>query len=206
MATQEKKSIVDEIKSELEEMEEKLKKSGEDFRQHYLEKKHKVAALIRKFAHNLEAAGEEKLHDLKTSSEELLDLLEADYDLSYSEFESESHKISKALDSFETNMKDALENLGEGTKKAKGKVEEDIQSALSIFRTERDIQKAHFKGTADRAMAQYDSWKKSRLEDIQSLKAELEVKKSEAGEKLEAFSEELSVSFDHLKKAFSKLW
>ena len=201
-----KKPIAEEIKHELDEMETLLKKSGDEFKNYYKIKKKKVADLIKKYAHEFEEAGEEKIHEWKESSSELLDLLESDYDLSYTDYENEPHKISKALDKFEVRAKTLLSNITAKGKTAKHEVEEDLQKNLEKFRSELDIQKAHWKGTKERAMAEYEDWKKSRLSDIEKMKKELDHRKSETGGKLEGFGDELSASFDHLKKAFKNLW
>ncbi len=201
-----RKSIIEELKSELDEMESKLNKSGDEFKNYYADKKKKVAELIKKYAHELEEAGEEKMHELKENTEDVLNLLEADYDLSYTDYENESHKISRALDKFEATAKAVIEKLKSKSAEAKKEFEEDLGKNLEKFKNEIDIQQAHWKGTKDRAMNEYEAWKKSRLADIEKLKKELDEKKNEAGEKFENFSEEIGESFDHLKKAFKKLW
>jgi uncharacterized protein YukE len=201
-----KKPIVEEIKHELDEMENLLKKSGDEFKHFYILKKKKVADLIKKYAHEFEEAGEEKIHGFKESSSELLDLLESDYDLSYTDYENESHKISKALDKFESQAKTLVSKISEKGKTTKLEIEEDLHKNLEKFRSELDIQKAHWKGTKERAMAEFEDWKQSRLSDIEKMKKELDQKKSETEDKLEGFGEELSASFDHLKKAFKNLW
>lgn len=201
-----KKSIIEELKSELEEMEGKLKKSGDEFKVLYKEKKKKVAELIKKYAHEVEESGEEKIHELKESSSELLDLLESDYDLSYTDYENESHKISRAIDKFENELKVFIGRVAEKGKSTKKELEGDLNKNLEKFKTELDIQKAHWKGTRDRAMSEYEDWKKGRLQDIEKLKKELELKKDEAEVKIDSFSEELSESVAHLKNAFKKLW
>jgi len=206
METTNKKNIIGEIKAELDEMEEKLKKSSGEFKEHYKAKKQKIATLIKKYAKEIEQTGEEKVSELKESSQELLDLLEADYDLSYTEFENQSHKISKALDKYEARTKEFFSHLSNEAKKTSGKLEGELKQNLDKFRTEMDIQKAHFRGTADRMKTEYESWKNTRLKDIESLKKQLEQQKDVAGEKLEAFSGEVSESFSHLKSAFKKLW
>ena len=55
-------------------------------------------------------------------------------------------------------------------------------------------------------MTQVSQCRKQGLKDIDQLKADLEEKKDEAGDKFEKFSEEMSTSFQHLKKAFKNLW
>ena len=67
-----------------------------------------------------------------------------------------------------------------------------MKENLDKFRTEMDIQKAHFKGTAGRMKSEYESWKANRLKDIESLKKQVDQRKDEAEDKLEAFSGELS--------------
>ncbi len=206
METANKKNILNDLKAELDELEEKVKKSGGEFKEHYRVKKQKIAALVKKYAHEMEQTGEEKIGEWKESSQELLDLLEADYDLSYTEFETESHKISKALDDYEARAKVFFAHLSKEAKKNTGKIEAEMKENLEKFRTEMDIQKAHFKGTAERMKSEYESWKANRLKDIESLKKQVDQRKDEAEDKLEAFSGELSESFDHLKKALKKLW
>lgn len=206
MEEQAKKPIIDELKSELEEMEAKLKKSGDEFKEYYKEKKKKVAEVIKKYTKEIEATGEEKYYDLKEKSSELLDLLESDYDLSYTDYENESHKISKAIEGFEKQTKEFISNMADKGKVTKEELEKDLNESLGKFKTELDIQKAHWKGTSERAMVEFEDWKENRLKDIEKLKGELDEKKEAVGAKVDSFTEELSESFDHLKKAFKKLW
>jgi len=206
MEEQTKKSVIEELKSELEEMEDKLKKSGDEFKDYYKLKKKKIADVLKKYLHEVEESGEERFHEFKERTSELIDLLESDYDLSYTDYENESHKISRAIDRFEEQLKSVLQNLSEKGKSTKTELEIDLQKNLEKFKTELDIQKAHWKGTKDRAKSEYDEWKKNRLRDIEKLKKEVDEKKGDAEIKFDNFKEELSESYDHLKKAFKKLW
>lgn len=206
MESQNKKSIVDEIKSELADLEKQLEKSSEGIKEYYKERKKHLAELMKKYASEIEESGEEKIHELKESSDELLDLLEADYDFSYTDFEDNSHKISKAIDKYELILKKKVKEMSDDTVQAKNRLELEINKNLDKFRTELDIQKAHFKGTKERAVTEFDEWKESRLKDVDRLKNELEQTKQETEVKLEKFSEEITASFDHLKNAFKKLW
>jgi len=202
MEEKDKKSLLDEIKSELDDLEEQLKQSGEEVKGSYQQKKKKIANLLKEYAHQLEEAGSERLGDVKKGSLELIDLLEADYDISYTDYDDESGKISKAIDSLEEKIK----IIGSGAEKLKGHIEDDVHQKLEKFKTELDIQKAHFKGTKERALGEYEEWKNNRLKDVEELKEKLEQGKELAGEKMGGFSEELSKSYDHLKQAFKRLW
>lgn len=206
METHNKKSIISEIKSELDDLENHLKKGSEEFKEFYKQKKQKLANLIKTYASEIEESGEDKIHELKNSSEELLNLLEADYDLSYTEYEGESHKISKAIDKFELKAKEIFNNMKTDARQAQLKLKEELNINLNKFKTELDIQKAHLKGTKDRATSEFDEWKEKRLKDIEGLKTDLDQKKEETGDKFDKFSDEISSSFDHLKKAFKNLW
>lgn len=206
MESKNSKSFINEIKEELEELEEQLKKGSSEFKDNYKLKKQKIAGIIKKYAQEIEEIGEGKIHELKDSYKELLDLLEADYDFSYTEYENESHKISSALEKFEEKAKEIFQDLTSEALQTKAKLEKDLNRNLSKFKTELDIQKAHFKGTKDRATSGFEDWKEKRLKDIDELKTDLEHKKEAAEEKIESFSDEVSDSFDHLKKAFKKLW
>jgi hypothetical protein len=206
MKTNNKKSIIEEAKIELEELEELLKKGGEEFKEAYKQKKHKIVGIIKKYIKELEESGEDKMLHVMESTDELLNLLEADYDLSYTEYEDESHKIAKAIDTFEKKASEIFVNLSSDVKHTKSKIEEELSLNLEKFKTEMDIQKAHFKGTKERAMSEFESWKKNRLIEIEKLKQDLETKKKTSEGKIEKFNEEISVSFDHLKNAFKNLW
>lgn len=206
MKTNDKKSFIDEAKIELEELEELLKKGGEEFKDAYKQKKHKIVGILKKYIEELENSGEDQIQHIIESSDELLSLLEADYDLSYTEYENESHKISKAIDTFERKVSEIFVNLTTEAKHSKSKLEEELNKNLEKFKTEMDIQKAHFKGTKERALSEFESWKKNRLKDIEELKHDLENKKKSSEGKLEKFNEEISVSIDHLKTAFKNLW
>jgi len=206
MAANNKKSIIDEIKNELEELEEQLKQSGAELKDNFKQKKQIIATQIKKYAKEFGESGEGKINELKESYRELIDLLEADYDLSYTDYENESNKISTAIDKFELKAKEIFQNLTSEVRQAKEKLEEEFNKNLSKFKTELDIQKAHFKGTKDRTVSEFDEWKTLRLKEIEAFKKELEKKKEETEGKFENFSDEISNSFDHLKKAFKNLW
>lgn len=206
MESKDNKSFIDEIKEELEELEEQLKKNSAEFKDNYKLKKQKIAGIIKKYAQEIEEIGGGKIHELKDSYKELLDLLEADYDFSYTEYENESHKISSALEEFEAKAKEIFQNLSSEARQTRSKLEKDLNKNLSKFKTELDIQKAHFKVTKDRATSGFEDWKEKRLKDIGELKTDLEHKKEAAEEKIEGISDEVSESFNHIKKAFKKLW
>lgn len=201
-----KKNIIDEIRSQLDEIEDKLKQGSDAFIDNYRVKKEKIALSVKKYAHEVEQTGEEKVQKIKKSAEELLDLLESDYNLSYTEYRSESHKISKALDVYEMQVKDYFNDLSKEARKKSSKFEAEMKTNIAKMRMELDIQNAHFKGTADRMKAEYETWKANRLMEIDALKKQLELKKDIAEDRLEEFAGELTESFDHLKKAFKKLW
>ena len=126
-----KKSIIEEITAELEDLESQLKKGGEEIKSTFKEKKAKIAALIRQYATEIEGLGHDKMDDLRDRTGDLLNLLESDFDFSYTDYEDDSHQISKET---------------------------------------------------------------------------LETKKAETGEKLDKFSDEISISFQHLRQAFKNLW
>ena len=145
METDDKKSIIDDVKNELKELEEQLKKSGSGLKDSYKQKKQKIAILIKKYVTEIEETGEEKIHELKESYDELLDLLEADYDFSYTDYENETHKLSGAIEKVELKAKEIFQNMTSEVRQTKAKLEEELNKNLSKFKTELDIQKAHFK-------------------------------------------------------------
>ncbi len=206
MEEKEKKSLLSEVKSELDDLENQLKISGEEFKKTYREKKTRLATILKNYVEELEHSGSEKIKELKESSEELIELLEADYDISYSEYDSESNKISSALHAFEIKAKTLYDGVSSETSKTLDKVQKDLKESLAKFNTEMDIQAAHFKATKDRATDEFEAWKGKRLKDIESLKEKLSVYKDSAEEKVEGFGEEMQESFKHIKKAFKNLW
>ncbi len=206
MESKDKKSIINEMKQELDDMEVMLKKSGGELKDAYQEKKKKFASLLKAYAKQLETSGNEKIHELRDSSMELIDMLEADYNLSYTEFDEHSHKVTRAIEKLEKKAREVLSEVEENSTKAKARIEGDFKKNMELFKTELDIQKAHFKSTKERASQGFDEWKKARLVEIESMKKQLDQKKEVAEEKFEKFNEELSESFSHLKSAFKKLW
>ena len=59
MEAHNKKSIISEIKSELDDLENHLKKGSEEFNELYKEKKQKLANLIKTYASEIEESGED---------------------------------------------------------------------------------------------------------------------------------------------------
>lgn len=206
MENSEKHNLLSELKNELEELESQLKKSGNEFRDLYIVKKKKMAGLLRGYMEELEASGSEKLQDIKQGSKELLDLLESDYDLSYTEYENEPHKISNAIETLEKKAGEIYAEINAEATRVKKLLEGTFRVDLEKFKTELDIQAAHFKSTKDRAGAEFESWKEQRLAEVAELRNKLDEKKGETEEKLDKFRGELEASFDHLKKAFKNLW
>ena len=194
------------IKKEIEELESLLKKNSEEVKVEFQQQKSRVTDKIKTFGDQLENASQEQLQSLKDSTTELLDLLDADFDLSYTDFDDSSGKLSSAIEKYESKAKEAVASLSDEASQAKAKISAELHESLNKFKMEMDIQKAHLKGTKDRASSELDYWKEKRLAELRRLKEELEGKKEAAGEKLDQFSDELSTSFDHLKKAFKKLW
>jgi hypothetical protein len=206
MEEKERNHIIEDLKGELEDLEDRLKKSGADMKQAYEEKKKKMAEILRIYANDMEKSGQERFGELKGKASELIDLLEADYNVSYSEYEEEPHKISKALEDFEKKAKEVIEEIESGSMRLKEGVEKDLKQSLEKFRTELDIQKAHFKATRDRASGEYEVWKTKRLKDIEELKARLSTQKEDAEDRMEGFRDEMFASLKHLRGAFRKLW
>jgi ElaB/YqjD/DUF883 family membrane-anchored ribosome-binding protein len=202
MEEKDKKSLINEIKAELDDLEQQLKQSGDEVKTTYQKKKKKIADLLKSYTSQLEEAGSDRLSEIKEDSLELISLLEADYDISYTDYDTESGKISNAIDSLEKKIK----TLGSEAGKVKGQLEDDLKRTLGKFKTELDIQKAHFKGTKERAMNEYEDWKINRLKEMGELKEKLEQGKEVAEEKLDSFTAELSKSYDHFKQAFKNLW
>lgn len=202
----EKPKMLQEIRHELEELEGQLKKSGAEFKAVYAEKKKRMAAILRDYLHELEESGSEKLHEIRQGSKELIDLLEADYDVSYTEYEEEPKRISKAIESLEEKAKKIYGEIGAEAAKAKKLFEGTFKVDLDKFKTELDLQAAHFKGTKERAVSEFETWKSQRLAEVAELRKKLDEKKEETEDKLDKFKDELEVSFDHLKKAFKNLW
>lgn len=206
MESNEKQNVLSELKHELEDLEQQLKKSGNEFRDLYVAKKKKMAELLRNYMEELEASGSGKLQEIKKGSKELVDLLEADYDLSYTEYENEPHKISNAIDSLEKKAGEIYAEINAEATRVKKLLEGRFQVDLEKFKTELDIQAAHFKSTKERAGGEFESWKEQRLAEVAELRKKLDEKKGETEEKFDKFRDELETSFDHLKKAFKNLW
>lgn len=202
MEEKDKKSLINEIKAELDDLEQQLKQSGDEAKTTYQKKKKRIADLLKSYTSQLEEAGSDRLSEIKEDSLELINLLEADYDISYTDYDTESGKISNAIDSLERK----IQTLGSEAKKVKGQLEDDLKRKLGKFKTELDIQKAHFKGTKERALNEYEDWKTNRLKEMEELKEKLEQGKEVAEEKLESFTAEFSKSYDHFKQAFKNLW
>ena len=200
MEEKDRQTLIEEIKAELDDLEEQLKQSGEDVKGTYQEKKKRIANILRQYAKQLEEAGSDRLKEIGEDSKELIGLLEADYNLSYTDYVEETGKISNAVDA----LKEKIKKVGGEAEKLKGQLSGDIGETLEKFKTELDIQKAHYRATKERTLREYEEWKKNRLEEVAALKERLE--KEMAGSKLEAFTDELSKSYDHLRQAFKKLW
>ncbi len=200
MEEKDSKSLIEEIKAELEELEEQLKQSGDDVKSTYQQKKKKIAEILKQYTKQLEETGGERLKEVKEDSKELIDLLEADFNISYTDYAEESGKISNAVEA----LKEKIKKVGEEAEKLKGQISEDISDTLEKFKTELDIQKAHFRATRERTLKEYEEWKKNRLKEVSILKEKLE--KEMANSKLEGFTDELSKSYEHLKQAFKNLW
>jgi methyl-accepting chemotaxis protein len=202
MENADKKNVIDQMRTELEEIEEQLRKSGREFQGLYEQKKHRFVTVLQDYAQLLEKSGSEKAKQAKEKITDMLDLLESDYDVNYVDYSDEPHKISQAFEKLEDKLKELREEVSETGQR----IEADVQHGIDRFKMELDIQKAHFRGTSERAKNDFDLWKEKRLQDIDEMKHKLEQRREEAGSKFGSFSEEIAESFSHLQKAFRKLW
>jgi hypothetical protein len=98
----------------------------------------------------------------------------------------------------------AIYELELAMKEAYGDVGMALQAKLDAFRAELDDYRIKLALGELETASELEMLKSELVEAIESIRKRLE-KEVGAGEKIDSFSNEISTSFDHMKKAFSKL-
>lgn len=205
MEAEEKKTFTDHLKSDLEELEVQLKLGGMELKKSYGTQKERFAGLVRKFheyVNEIEHEGAEKVSGFKEKSRDLLDVLETDFDISYTDYSDKPQDVKAALLAFEESLKDLYNQLDEKTVSRRKKLETELRLGLDKFRNELAIQQKHLEHQKAKSMDEFDKWKENRLEEVQNLKKRIDERFKETGGKIDKLNEDLGEAYDHLKKAF----
>lgn len=205
MEEKKKTPKIEHIANEIEELEVQLKLGKLDLTDSINNRKKELAGLIRKvygFGEKVEKESEEKLHEVKEKTDELLDILDADFNFSYTDYDDEHGHLLEKLQELERKAKEVYEKLEQEASKRGEKVKEEFSVGMEKFKNELKIHQKQLQNRTDEAVSEFNEWRQERLKDIENIKELLEEKKSEVEEKTDTFNTEISKAYSHLKKAF----
>ncbi|WP_020527362.1 hypothetical protein [Flexithrix dorotheae] len=194
------KSLLEKLKGDLDNLEVQLNLGVMDAKQTFKKKRKEFSKTVKELETlGKEAAeeGSEKVKKMEEEANSLLELLEADFDFSYSEF----NETPKKLDAFKEKLEGIFEEMGEGTEKAKSKFEKEYKDAMQRFELEMAIQKRRLEDNGEK----FESWKEDILKETQELKGKLNNNIHVAEDKLDLFGKEMKLAVEHFKKAFKNL-
>jgi len=208
MEDRSQKSILDKMKQELDDLELQLKLGSKELKDAYKLRKKKFTELIRdvhEYSMAVKKSGSEKLEEFRKNSKYLLDTLESDFDISYTDYEDKPHDLKKALNDFEKSLKNYFKELGDEAKVSQLKIEKDVKTGIEKFKSDLNVQRAHLKQLNEKSQSDWEEWKEKKLREVNDLKRKIDSKLGESKEKMGKFNEEVSEAFQHLKSAFKNL-
>lgn len=194
------KSLLEKMKGDLDNLEVQLNLGVMDAKKSFKKKRKEFGKTVKELENlGKEAAdeGSERAKKMEAEANSLLELLEADFDFSYTEF----NEAPKRLDAFKEKLEGVFDEMGEGTEKAKGKFEKEYQEVLQRFELELAIQKRRVEDNGEK----FDSWRNDILKETQELKGKIGENINVAEDKLDLFGKEMKLAVDHFKKAFKNL-
>jgi CII-binding regulator of phage lambda lysogenization HflD len=208
MSTNNELKRIEKIKAELEELELQLNLGMKDAKDQFFDQKKKVIELLEEsetFLKQMEEQGDSNFSKLKHQASDLLEILEADYDISYTEFEDKPAKLSSTLEDMRHQLDKYTHKLDEQGHKMKEKLEVKFANTLGKLEARIAVQRKRLAHKQEKSHEEFDQWKDTLLSDVKSLRHKIETRAEKSGKKYEGFSEEITEAYDHLKKAISKL-
>jgi len=189
--------LLERVKRNLETLEVQLNLGSKEARDTFEKKRDELNQNIEKVREHAKEMGKEgsvHLEKLENEGKSLIDLLNADYDFSYKEFDSaEAHT---------KNMKENLEDLyKDAGKELKKEAKERYSHLLEKMEMEFSVQKAY----ADKKGEDLEKWRDNLKKEVSEVKEKIDKNKDVAEERFEHFTAELKEAFEHIKKAFSSL-
>ncbi len=203
-----KKTILEEIKNDLDELEVQLNLGKKELQEAFEAKKKKFTSLIKQVQLNLdeyEKTGSEKVKELKDKAADLIDTLESNFDVSYTDYSDKPHSLKRVVEDFEKVVKDYYIEVEGKSKEATSKAKTEIKLGIEKFKHELEIQQAQLKQLKEKSSDEWESWKKTKQEEIGKLKEKINSAVDSSKEKAGKFNEELTEAYRHLKTAFKNL-
>ncbi len=143
----------------------------------------------------------EKVEKVKITAQEIIDILEADYDISYHEYESRQ-KVNDSLNNFEMAYNAFVSQLEEQFKEKDLDWKKKAEESFSKFRVSLAVEK--MRSGAEKDKEQFKEWSENLKNDLGKLKDELEANTKNARAQLDKFGEDLSKAFTEFKKSFKE--
>ena len=208
MEEQSNKSLLDEIKSDLEELEVQLNLGKKEFKSAFEKKRKEFSATMQKFHSDLseyEKKGSGKIQKLKEKSADLLDTLESNFDFSYTDYSEKPHNLKTALEDFEHGLKEYYKEVEGKSMEVKKIAGHEIDEGIGKFKKELEVQQAYLKHLTEKSKTEWEEWKQKKLEEVQDLKGKIEGKVASSKEKAGKFNEDVAEAYRHLRTAFKNL-
>ncbi len=208
MEEESKKTLLEEIKSDLDDLEHQLNLGTEEIKGAFEKKKKSFSSLVKKIQENLseyEKTGSEKIKDLKAKASDLIDTLESDFDLSYTDYSENPHTFKTVVEDFEELVKKYYNEVEDKSKAAKDKTQQELKLKIEKFKHELDIQEAQLVKLSGHNPEEWEEWKQKKLDEVKSLKNKINEKMESSKQKAGKFNEEVAEAYRHLRSAFKKL-
>jgi len=208
MKNYKKTPAVENIISELDELETQLKIRSVNLTEAFQKHKKNFSYLFRKLhgqileLDQIDRNSSINLDDLKEQSQILIDILETDFNFSYTEFHEIPYDLITTIQSIEIELKKYVDEIGSIEITRENKIISDFKINLTKFKNELAIQQRYVKALKNTTMKEFDIWKEQLLNDIKNLKFYIDNKLGTTKSKLEDYNQ-ISSAYNHLKNALS---
>ncbi len=193
------------VKKEIHIIEETLKMSTDEVKAQYAEQRTHLRSWLEEARGQLktiEKRGEAAMQQIEEEAAFIVDLLDADTELSYTEYEQTPHKLTDALEKFEHHVQNVIRSADHLTDEAREQLQAEYQEKLHQFKTQIAMKKAFFESNAAQGEAAFSQWKTDMGKEVDRLKEKVDSSRHTAEARVEHFAEEMKSALSHFKKAF----
>ena len=189
--------ILSSLKKNLETLEVQLNLGSKDAKDLFEKKRDELnnnIENIRKHAKDVGREGSVHLEKLEKEGKELIELLNANFNFSYNDFDKAETKTKNMRD----HLDDIYKELEQESDKFKGKAQLKYKQLLDKLQMEFSIQKKY----AEKKGEDLEKWKQQLRGEINNVKQKIDKNKYVSEDKIDNFTNELKEAFEHIRKAF----
>jgi len=202
---EEKQGFFDRVKKEVHLIEETLQLNVEEVKAKYTEERAQLKTWLdgaREQLKGMEKRGEAAVQQIEDEATHIINLLDADDELSYTEHDNTPHKLTEAIEKFELNVQNVLRSAEHLSEEAKEQLNAEYQEKLHQFKTQIALKKAFFESNAAKGEEVYQQWKDSMKQEVEQLKEKVNEGTKVAEEQVGHLAEEMKGALDEFKKVF----